>query len=118
MPAATRWLSCLSGRPNWRVFGAFDQGQIVAAGAIWIHGRDAWLGISGTKLTHRRRGAQSALLARRITAAHDAGCTMVTTETGIPFAGETASSFDNIQRAGFKIAYERPNLHRRGGGSV
>jgi hypothetical protein len=112
MPAAARWLACVVGRPNWRVFGAFDQGAVVAAGAVWIRGRDAWLGVGGTRASHRRRGAQSALLARRIAAALEAGCTMVTTETGIPHPGEAGQSFDNIQRAGFRIAYVRPNYHR------
>src|SRR5262249_39380435 len=84
MPAAAAWLAHVVGRPCWRIFGAFDQGTVVAVGALWTKGRDAWLGIGGTRASHRRRGAQSALLARRISAARAAGCTMVTTETGIP----------------------------------
>jgi hypothetical protein len=112
MPSAAAWLGNIVGRPHWRVFAAFDQGEVVAAGALWIKGRDAWLGIGGTRTSHRRRGGQSALLARRVAAAREAGCTMITTETGVPHPGEAGPSFDNIQRAGFRIAYVRPNFHR------
>ena len=40
-----------------------------------------------------------------------AGCTILSTETGIPREGEAGPSFKNILRAGFVIVYSRPNLH-------
>ena len=50
--------------------------------------------------------------AARINAAIAGGCTLLTTETGIPHGGEPAPSYANIQRAGFAVAYPRPNLRR------
>jgi len=52
------------------------------------------------------------LLAARINAAIAGGCTLLTTETGISHGGEPAPSYANIQRAGFAVAYPRPNLRR------
>jgi hypothetical protein len=70
------------------------------------------LGTGATVGSHRKRGAQSALLAARINAVIAGGCTLLTTETGIPHAGEAAPSYANIQRAGFAVAYPRPNPRR------
>jgi hypothetical protein len=111
-PFATPLLSGIVGRPRWRCFMAFDAATPVATGAVFIDGTSAWLGVGGTLSSHRGRGAQSAILAARINAAIDAGCTLITTETGIPHPGEAGPSYKNIQRAGFTIAYERPNLRR------
>jgi hypothetical protein len=79
---------------------------------VFIDSACAWLGIGATVGSHRKRGAQSALLAARINAAIAGGCTVLTTETGIPHGGEPAPSYANIQRAGFAVAYPRPNLRR------
>ena len=51
-------------------------------------------------------------VAARIRASLDAGATLISTETGIPHQGEAGPSFKNIQRAGFRIVYERPNMRR------
>jgi hypothetical protein len=83
----------------------------VATGTLFID-RDAWLGFGATLKSHRGRGAQGAILAARIRAALEAAAKSISTETGIPHADETGPSFKNIQRAGFRIAYERPNLRR------
>lgn len=111
-PIMGRWLAALPGRPNWRCYVAFDNGEPVAAGALYVDGATAWLGVGATLPSHRGRGAQSAILAARITAASDAGCTLLTTETGIPLPGEPAPSYHNILRAGFRVAYPRPNMRR------
>jgi hypothetical protein len=46
--------------------------------------------------------------------ATNGGATLISTETGIPHEGEAGPSFRNIQRAGFSVAYERPNLRLPG----
>jgi hypothetical protein len=74
-----------------------------------IADRIGWLGIGATRPEHRRRGAQSSLLAARIAAGLELGVEGFTTETGRPLPGEPGPSFANIQRAGFQIAYDRPN---------
>jgi len=111
-PAVANWLAALAGRPRWRCFVGFDGDTPAAAGALFIDGGCAWLGIGATVGSHRKRGAQSAILAARINAAIASGCTLLTTETGIPQPGEPAPSYANIQRADFAVAYPRPNLQR------
>jgi GNAT superfamily N-acetyltransferase len=106
------WLSALPGRDKWRCFVAFDDEAPVGAGALFIDGANAWLGMGATLAAHRGRGAQPAILAARIEAARAAGCQILSTETGIPGAGEAGPSYRNIHRAGFLIAYPRPNLRR------
>lgn len=110
--AAARWVSSLVGRANWHCLMAFDGATPVAAGAIYVNGPAAWLGLGATLTSHRRQGAQSALLAARINTAARHGCEIMTTETGVPHAGEAGPSYRNIQKAGFRIAYLRPNLRR------
>jgi hypothetical protein len=111
-PPTARWLAALVGRPGFRTFLAFDRDAPVACGSVYIAGNVSWLGFGATLPSHRGRGAQSAILAARIRASLDAGATMISTETGIPHAGEAGPSFKNIQRAGFRIAYARPNFRR------
>jgi GNAT superfamily N-acetyltransferase len=111
-PAAARWIAALVGRPHWHCIMALDGGSPVATGVVFIQGDAAWLGIGATLPSHRRRGAQSALLAGRIDVAARFGCNLLTTETGVPHAGEAGPSYANIQRAGFRVAYLRPNLRR------
>ena len=111
-PVVSEWLGALAGRECWRCFVGFDGDAPVAAGALFIDGACAWLGIDATVGSHRGRGAQSAILAARIDAAIRSGCSVLTTETGIPQEGEPVPSYANIQRAGFAVAYRRPNWHR------
>ncbi|KAB2911885.1 MAG: GNAT family N-acetyltransferase [Hyphomicrobiaceae bacterium] len=111
-PATAEWLAVVVGRPRWHCFMAFDGAVPVATGAVYVDGTSAWLGIGATLASHRGRGAQSAVLAARIQAAAHEGCTTLTTETGVPHPGESGPSYGNIQRAGFRIAYLRPNFCR------
>ncbi|MGE3301953.1 MAG: hypothetical protein AB7M12_02440 [Hyphomonadaceae bacterium] len=111
-PIIGGWLSALPGRPNWRCFAAFDGAAPVAAGAVYLAPRAAWFGFGATLPSYRGRRAQPAILAARIEAARLAGSPLLSTETGIPFEGEAAPSFNNIQRAGFAPAYRRANLQR------
>ena len=109
-PETAAWIAALVERPRWRVFAAFDGPVLVAGGAVFIDGRSSWLGFGATKVAYRGRGTQSALLATRIKASLDAGADLITTETGVPLEGELAPSYRNIQRVGFRLAYERPNF--------
>ena len=113
-PAAASWLGSTVGRPNFRTFMAFAGDTPVAGGSVFIKDGVAWLGFGGTLASHRGHGAQSAILAVRIRAARDAGASLISTETGIPHEGEAGPSFRNIQRAGFRVAYERPNFRPSG----
>jgi hypothetical protein len=113
LPApAAPWIASIVGGPNFRTFMAFAGETPVAGGTVFTKDGGAWLGFGGTLASHRGSGAQTAILAARIRAAQDAGARLISTETGIPHEGEAGPSFKNIQRAGFRIAYERPNMRR------
>lgn len=103
------WVARLPGRPGWQCFVAFDGSDPAGVGALYVTGTVGWLGIGATVPEHRRKGAQSAILAARIDAAAAAGCKVVATETGEPRGGEPGGSWRNIARAGFEPQYVRPN---------
>jgi GNAT superfamily N-acetyltransferase len=103
------WLARLPERERWRCFVAYDGDTPAATGAVFISEGVAWLGIAATLPEHRRRGAQSALLAARIEAAAESGCEVLVTETGELVEGRPSSSYRNILRAGFELDYVRAN---------
>jgi len=108
-PMLKPWLMALVERDGWHCFMALDGEVAVAGAALRVAGGIGWLGNGATRPEYRRRGAQSALLAARIAAGLARGVEGFVTETGRPLQGEPGPSFANIQRAGFRIAYERPN---------
>lgn len=105
-PETAPLLAGIVGAPGWHCFLASDDGEPAAVGALFVDGTSGWLGIGATRSSFRRRGAQSALLAARIETAHAEGVTLVVTETGM---GDAGPSYRNIERAGFRPAYVRPN---------
>lgn len=111
-PPFAFWAATLAGRPRWTTYVAYDGGTPAAAAALFVDRGIGWLGLGCCLPGHRGRGAQSALLARRIADAQGAGASVVVTETGTPPPGEEAShpSFRNIVRAGFEPAYARMNF--------
>jgi GNAT superfamily N-acetyltransferase len=109
-PFMADWLAALHGRPGWRLYSVADAGRPVGAGALYVDGRVAWLGMGAVLATHRRRGGQGALMAHRIAAAADAGCEHVITETGEPIGGEVNPSLANMFRCGFRRVASRLNL--------
>jgi GNAT superfamily N-acetyltransferase len=100
------WFEALAGRTGWSAYGGFEAGRVVAGGLLFVSGTTAWLGAAGTLPSHRGRGAQGALLARRIREAIAVGCTAIATETGdVP----TNPSLRNLARAGFRRVGVRLN---------
>jgi GNAT superfamily N-acetyltransferase len=108
-PAMASWLSEIVGRPRWHVYVTDDGNVPMGAGALYVEDDFAWLGIGATRPEARRRGSQSALLARRLADAAKFGARHAVTETGVPQEGYAAPSYANILRAGFSVAYIRPN---------
>jgi hypothetical protein len=100
--------ACLE-NPSFRPFAAWDGDRIVAGADLFIHGPIASLNAASTLPSHYNRGAQSALIAARIRAAYDAGCTWVIAETGRPSSGEVNNSLSNLERAGLRPLYARQN---------
>lgn len=97
------------GKPGWRFYLAYVNDAPVAGAASYSEGGGAWLGIAGTREEFRRRGAQTALLTRRI---HDAaldGCRWVSAHTQRPTPNRPNPSHRNMIRLGFTNVYDRPN---------
>ncbi len=97
------------GKQGWHHYLAFDGDQPVSAGAMFISGEIAWLGFGSTLVTHRNRGGQGAVFARRITDGLKLGCKWFVTETGEDTPDSPNPSYHNMIRHGFKLAYLRPN---------
>jgi GNAT superfamily N-acetyltransferase len=111
LPAALEpWHAALVGRPGWRAYVAFDGATAIGTATMFIDGEVAWLGGAGTVPAHRGKGAQKALIARRIADAAAAGVRELVTETGVPAPGARNPSLDNLYAAGFGLAYERLNF--------
>ena len=108
-PSAVAWIGALAGRPSWVCVMAFDAGSPVAAGAAYVGGDYAWLGLGATLDSHRRRGAQNALISLRLAEAAARGARVAVTETGERLPDKPSASYRNILRAGFEEAYLRQN---------
>jgi GNAT superfamily N-acetyltransferase len=89
------------------LFLADFDGRPIAAAALSIHGGIAHLAGASTIPDGRRRGAQNALLAHRLTFAAERGC-------DIAFMGALPGSGSqrNAERNGFRIAYTRSKWRR------
>lgn len=98
------------GSPGWRHYLVLDGERSVSAAALFVDGDYAWAGLAGTLPDDRRRGAQSALLARRIRDAHAAGATWITCETTAESPDRPNQSLRNMKRLGFDITYELENF--------
>ncbi len=117
MPAPIgAWIEAMVGSPGYRAFAAFDGARVVAGAFLHQHGDCAWLGLGGTLESHRRRGAQGALMSCRIRAAIAAGARHIATETGEPIGAEQNPSLANMFRCGFEQVASRLNFELELGG--
>jgi hypothetical protein len=115
LPVATaEWFAALFGRSGWHLYLAYDGETPIASGAAFVRHGVAWFGIDATLTDYRRRGAQTALINRRIEDGCRAMLAQFTAETGQPTAGQEAvqTSYSNYRRAGFTPVYVRPNYRR------
>ncbi len=74
----------------------------IATGGLYQHGPVVELGGTSTLPAYRRRGAQTALIARRLADATAAGCRYATVLTT-----PGSDSQRNLQQRGFSVAYTR-----------
>jgi hypothetical protein len=103
------WTAEAIGRPRWMHLLALEHGRAVAAAAMFVHEGRAWLGKTGTLPSHRRMGAQGALLAARLREGLARGVHAFTLETAPDWPDLPGGSLRNAARAGFRPAYERPS---------
>lgn len=103
------WASAPVGRAGWRHYLAFDGETPAATGAFFVAGETAWIGFAATLPEYRNRGAQRALLARRIEGATRLGCRTLTAEAAEDTTQNRSVSLNNLLAAGFRVAYVRPN---------
>jgi len=82
---------------------AFDGTRPVAIAALCIFEELGYLMAAATAESHRKRGEQQALIAKRIERAEQKGCSMLVSET----LHMLEHSYRNLRRAGFVEAYEK-----------
>ncbi len=93
------------GRDDMAHYLARVDGEDAAAAVLFFYGGDASTANASTIERFRRRGCQSALLARRLSDAFAAGSELVTTLTLFG-----SGSQRNMERAGFRMAYTKSLL--------
>ena len=108
-PFAHIALARLVSRPEWRIYGAFDGADLVAAAGLYVKGPVGYLGPAATHPDYRGRGAQSSFIAHRIREAEALGCRWLVSETAEDKPDDPAPSFRNLRRSGFRLAYHRDN---------
>ena len=95
------------GHPGWHYYLAFDDDRPIAGAAMFVQNDGAWFGAAGTSADARNRGAQTALLARRLDDAKRLGCSWVTAETAPDTSEHPNPSYRNMLRLGMRVAYLR-----------
>jgi hypothetical protein len=103
------WITLSIGRPGWNHYVARDGDEPVAIAALHVAEGAGWLGWGGTLKSHRGRGAQSALIARRVRDATSLGARWLTVETAADLPQKPNPSYRNVQRAGFRLLHLRPS---------
>jgi hypothetical protein len=98
------------GRTNWNVYIAYSEGFPIAAAAMYSINDIAWLGFMATRESHRGRGAQNALITRRVFDAIESGCTWIVSDTLEHSPDGQNRSLRNLEKLGFEIAYWRINF--------
>jgi hypothetical protein len=89
--------------PGFHHFMAFDGGTPIATATLCVLDDLGYLGTALTAESFRGRGAQQALIARRIESAASLGCRILVSET-LSFL---KVSLGNLQKAGFKAIFEK-----------
>jgi GNAT superfamily N-acetyltransferase len=92
-----------AGQEGFFHYMAFDGKRPVAIAALCIFEDIGYLMAAATAESHRRRGAQQALIAKRIERTGQLGCAIEVSETLYMLE----HSWRNLQRAGFQEVYEK-----------
>jgi GNAT superfamily N-acetyltransferase len=92
-----------AGKQDFFHYMAFDGARPVAIAALCVFEDTGYLIAAATVESHRKRGAQQALVAERIKCAEQIGCSTLVSET----LTMLEHSLRNLQRAGFVEVYEK-----------
>jgi GNAT superfamily N-acetyltransferase len=92
-----------AGTEDFFHYMAFDGRRPVAIAALCIFEDLGYLTAAATAESHRKRGAQQALIAKRVERAEQLGCSIQVSETLYMLE----HSYRNLQRAGFQEVYEK-----------
>jgi GNAT superfamily N-acetyltransferase len=92
-----------AGKQDFFHYMAFDGNRPVAIAALCLFEDLGYLMAARTAETHRKRGAQQALIAKRVERAEQIGCSTLVSET----LTMLEHSLRNLQRAGFEEVYEK-----------
>ena len=107
------WLRALHGRRRWHLYLALDGETPVATAALFVSDSDVGpigqLTFAGTLSEYRRRGAQSALVTRRVEDARALGARWIVCETDEELPNRPNPSTRNLIRLGFPVLYVRAN---------
>ena len=97
------------GKNDWIAFMAFNHDVPVGAASVCITGDTAYLSFANVLPAYRRRGVQSALLAKRVDAARERGVKWIVVDTAENSDEHPNPSYWNMLRHGFRLLYNRPN---------
>ena len=107
------WLRGLADRMGWHLYLAMDGDTPVATGAFFLSAvggeHFAELTFASTRPDFRGRGAQSALIARRVADARALGARWIASETDEELPDKPNPSYRNLVRLGFPVVYVRAN---------
>jgi hypothetical protein len=101
------WFSATFGDPLFQHMGVFDDGQLVAAGALLASDGLAWCGFSVTLQSHRGRGLQTALAIESLHVARELGCHTVHVENDPDTPESRSVSLSNVRKFGYHFLYEK-----------
>lgn len=107
-PVFASWFGGTLGRPDWRHYLGYAGDDPVSTGGLYLTDNIGWLGFGATLPDYRRRGGQSAIMARRIRDAAEMGCDYIHTETSAETPEKPNPSYRNMISTGFELAYLRP----------
>lgn len=103
-----RVFAAVIGKPGWRHYIAYVDDEPGAAAAMFIDEEVADCFVASTRPAARRRGAQTALISRRLLDGRAAGCDIATAQSVTDNASPR-----NFERHGFMPVYRRTIYSRR-----
>ena len=110
-PAAEEAMrTCLKaqyGQPEWHCYLACVAGTVAAFGAMYVHNGTAALISAATLPQFRRRGCQTALLARRLADAAEIGCTLAWSHAACDSTSQRNMERQGMRPEAIKYRYER-----------